>query len=53
MIKKLFNALYADEDSGETIFNCSQMGILNIDLNSISPDDNFDEDDPDKIPSVS
>ena len=56
MIKKLFTALYADEnifyfneDSGDAIFNCSGMGILNIDLNNISLDDNFDEDDPDTI----
>ena len=56
MIKKLFTALYADENilyfnegSGDVLFNCSGMGILNIDLNNINPDSNFDEDDPDTI----
>ena len=54
MIKKLFTALYADEnilyfneDSGDVIFNCNETGILNIDLNNINLDNNFDEDDPD------
>ena len=56
MIKKLFTALYADENilyfnegSGDVIFNCNGMGILNIDLNNINLDNNFDEDDPDTI----
>ena len=56
MIKKLFIALYADEnmfyfdeDSGNIVFNCYRMGILNIDLNNIDLDDNFDEDDLDTI----
>ena len=51
MIKKLFNALYANqnmlcfnEDSGNVVFNCKEMDILNIDLNSISLNNNFDED---------
>ena len=55
-IKKLFTALYADEnilyfnkDSGNVVFSCNKMGILNIDLNDINPDNNFDEDDPDTI----
>ena len=50
MIKKLFTALYADknilyfnEDSGNFLFNCNEMGILNIDLNNINLDNNFDE----------
>ena len=38
-----------NEGSGDAIFNCSGMGILNIDLNSISLDNNFDEDDPGTI----
>ena len=54
MIKKSFTALYADEnklcvneDSGNAVFNCNGIGILNIDLNNINLDNNFDEDDPD------
>ena len=35
------NILYFDEDSSNVVFNCNEMGILNIDLNN-----NFDEDDP-------
>ena len=56
MIKKLIIALYADknvldfdEDSGDVVFNSNGMGILNIDLNIINLDNNFDEDDPDTI----
>ena len=56
MIKKLFTALDADENilyfnegSNDVLFNCSGMGILNIDLNNINLDNNFDEDDPDTI----
>ena len=56
MIKKLFITLYADEnilyfneDSGNVVFICNEMGILNIDLNNINLDNNFDEDDPDTI----
>ena len=56
IIRKPFTALYADENilyfgegSGDAVFNCSEMGILNIDLNNINYDDNFDEDDPDTI----
>ena len=56
MIKKLFTALYADEnilyfneDSGNVVFSCNEMGILNIDLNNINLDHNFDADDSDTI----
>ena len=56
MIKKIFTALYVDEnilyfneDSSNIVFNCNEMGILNIGLNDISLDDNFDEDNPDTI----
>ena len=55
MITKRFTALYADEDipyfnkdSGNVVFNCNEMGILNIDLNSINLDYTFDEDDTDQ-----
>ena len=55
MIKKLFTALYADENmlcfsegSGDAIFNCNGMVILNIDLNN-NRDNNFNEDDPDAV----
>ena len=54
MIKKLFTALYADEnilyfneDSGNVVFSCNEIVILNIDFNNINLDNNFDEDDPD------
>ena len=56
MIKKLYTALYAgenilyfNEDSGNVIFSCNEIGILNIDLNNINLDNNFDEDDPETI----
>ena len=56
MIWKLFTALYADEnilyfneDSGNVVFNCNGMGILDIDLNNINLDYNFNEDDPNTI----
>ena len=56
MIQNLFSALYADENiiyfnenSGNVVFNCNGMGIVNIELNNINPDNNFDEDDPDTI----
>ena len=56
IIKELFTALYADEnilkfneDFGNVIFTYNEMGILNIDLNNIDLDNNFDEDDPDTI----
>ena len=55
IIKKLFTALYADEnilyfdeDFGNVVFDCNEMGILNVDFNCIKlGDKNFDEDDPD------
>ena len=56
MIKKLFNVLYANEnilyfneDFGNVVFSFNEKGILNIDLNNINLDNNFDEDDPDII----
>ena len=57
MIKKLFTALYEDEnilyfneDSINVVFNCIGIRILNIDLNNINLDNtNYDEDDPDTI----
>ena len=54
MIKNLYTTLYADdnmhyfnEDSGNVVFSCNEMRILNIDLNNINLDNNFNEDDPD------
>ena len=52
-IKKLLTALYADdnvlnfdEDFGDAVCSCNEMGILSIDLNNINLDDtNYDEDD--------
>ena len=56
MVKKLFialsadeNILYFNEDSGNVVFICNEMSILNIDINNINLDNNFDEDDPDTI----
>ena len=57
MIKILFadlyageNILYVNEDSGNVVFICNEMGILNTDLNNINLDDtNYDEEDPDII----
>ena len=57
MIKILFTSLYADEnilyfneDSGNVIFICKGMDILNIGLNNINFDDtSYDEDDADTI----
>ena len=56
MIKELFTALYAgenilyfNEDAGNVNFFCNEIGILNIDLNNINLDNNFDEDNPDAI----
>ena len=56
MIKKLFNALYIEdnilyfsEDPCNVVFSCNEMDIFNIDLNNIDLDNNFDEDDPDTI----
>ena len=56
MIKELFTALYADENilhfnenSGNLIFSCNDMGVLNIDLNNINLDNKCQEDDSDTI----
>ena len=53
MIKKYFATFYADENilcfnegSGDAVFDCSRMGILNIDIHNINLDDKFNEDDP-------
>ena len=53
MIKKLFTALYADENIiyfdeyfANVLFSYNKIGILNIDLNCINlHDNNFDEND--------
>ena len=56
MIKELFTGLYTDknkiyfnENSGNDVFSCNEIGILNIDINNINLDNSFDEDDPDTI----
>ena len=56
LIKEPFTALYADEsilyfneNSGNTVFSCNEMSILNIDLNNIYLDNTFDEDDLDTV----
>ena len=43
------NILYFNEDSGNVVFFCNEMSILNIDLNNINLDNNFDKDDPNAI----
>ena len=43
------NILYFNEDSGNVSFNCNEMGILNIDLNNINLNNNFDEDEAETI----
>ena len=50
MIKKLFTALYVDEnilyfneDSGNVVFSCNEMSIFNIDIIYVNLDNNFDE----------
>ena len=43
------NILHFDEDFGNVVFSCNEMGILNTDLNNNNHDDNFDEDHPDTI----
>ena len=43
------NILQFNEGSGDVIFNCIGMGILNIDPKNINLDKYFDEDDPDTI----
>ena len=54
MIKKLYfalctdeNVLYFNEDSGNFIFSCNEMGILNKHLSNFNVDNDSDEDDPD------
>ena len=38
------NILYFNEDSGNVVFVCNGMGILNIDLNNINVNDtNYDD----------
>ena len=37
------NILYFNEDSGDAVFNYNKMGIVNINLNNINLDDNFDD----------
>ena len=56
MIKKLFTALYADEnilfsdeDFGNVVFKCNEMDIFNIDFININLDNKFDEDHPGAI----
>ena len=43
------NILHFNVDSGNIVFNCNGTVILNVDLNNINLDNNFDEDDPDTV----
>ena len=47
--KRNRSIVYFNEDSDNLVLNCNETAILNLDLNNISFDDNFDEDDPDTI----
>ena len=56
MIKKLYTALYADddlfffdEDSVDVTFCCNEICILSVNRNNINLDINFDEDNSDTI----
>ena len=56
MFKNFFTALYVDEnifyfneDSDNIVFNCNGMGVLNIDVNNINIDNNFDGDGADTL----
>ena len=41
--------LYFDEGSANVVFSCNEMGNFNIDLKNITPDNKFDDDDPDTV----
>ena len=41
------NVLYFNEDACNAVFSCSEMSILNIDVNNRNLGNNFDEDDLD------
>ena len=43
------NIFYFKWECGNVVFSCNEMNILNIDLNNITYDNNFDEEDPDTI----
>ena len=56
IIKKIFTDLYADEDilyinedSGDAGFIYDEMDVVNVNLNNINVDNNFDEEDPNNI----
>ena len=56
IIKKLFTDLYADEDilyinedSGDAGFIYDEMDVVDVNLNNINVDNNFDEEDPNTI----
>ena len=56
MFKKLFTTLYGDENilylnknTRNVVFTCNTMVFLNIDVNNINLDNNYDEDLPDTI----
>ena len=59
MIKELLTALHADEnilcfneDSGNIVYYCNDMGNLNIDFNNINLDNNLDKDDLDTVTHI-
>ena len=43
------NVLYFKEDFGDAVFNYTERDVVNVDLNNINLDNNFDEHDPDTI----
>ena len=41
--------IHFNEDSGDAVFNYNETRIVNINLNNINLDENFDEEDPNTI----
>ena len=50
MLDSLMMTFFFNEDTGNTPFRGSELGILSVDLNNIHLDDaNFDKDDPEMV----
>ena len=52
MTNELYTALCAYENIpyfNDVVFSCTEMGILNIDINNTNLDNDFVEDDPDTV----
>ena len=47
------NIVYFNEDSGNAVFSCNEMGIVSINLNNMNLDDtSYDEDNPETITHI-